>query len=204
MGRGSSGITDKMNVPFDKWGKVLEGLDAIEVIEKIDGMDTLVGYIEDEMRYITAPDEHPITRADIMREISGWKNDDGTYGDDDTTVFVAYDDGTFFSSGTNPGGLYREKLKRTGIIGASLSTPDYEMVWGGERDRAGNIMPYKTGSSFDESEGIGGKSNSYFGYKTVGQYRVRVKKTFNNKYSNGRNYTKREIIRKSTVRKVEW
>ena len=205
MGRGSSGISaGGMNVDWDKWGKVLEGLDAIEIIEKIYGMDTVVGYIEDEMRYVTAPDEHPITRAEIMREIAGWQNDDGTYGDEDTSIFIAYDDGTFFSNNITPGGEYREKLKKTGVIGASLSTGDYEMVWGGERDRAGNIQLYKTGTSYDESEGIGGKSNSYFGYKTVGQYRVRVKKTFNNHYPNGRRYTKYETIRKSKVRKVDW
>lgn len=204
MGRGSSGLgSGGMSVDWDKWGKVLDGIDAKQIIKKVDGIDTVVGYIKDEMRYVTAPDEHPITRADIMREIAGWQNDDGTYGDDDTSIFIAYDDGTFFSNNMKPGGVYREKLKKTGVIGASLSTGDYEMVWGGERNRAGNIQPYKTGTPYDESEGIGGKSNSYFGYKTVGQYRVRVKTTYP-KLPNGRYGTKHEIIRKSKVRKVDW
>lgn len=206
MGRGSSGLgAGSMNVDWDKWGEVLDWGNAKQIIEKgEDGIDTLVGTIRDEIRYITQPDERPITRADIMREISGWKNDDGTYGDDDTSIFIAYDDGTFFSSGTKPGGQYREKLKKTGVIGASLMTPDYEMVWGGERDRSGKIQPYTTGTQYDESEGIGGKSNSYFGYKTVGEYRVRVKTIYNYKLPNGRYTTKREVIRKSKVKKVDW
>ena len=206
MGRGSSGLGGgRMNVDWDKWGKVLDWGDAIQIIEKgEDGIDTIVGTIRDEIRYITQPDERTITRAEIMRDISGWQNDDGTYGDDDTTIFIAYDDGTFFDSNyPMKSGKYRDKLKKTGVIGASISTPDYEMVWGGERNRAGRIEPYKTGTPYDESEGIGGKSNSYFGYKTVGKYRVRVKTTYNNKLPNGRYATKREVIRKSKVRKVD-
>ena len=207
MGRGSSGLGNgRMNVDWDKWGKVLDWGDAIQIIEKgEDGIDTIVGTIRDEIRYITQPDEHLITRAEIMRDISGWQNDDGTYGDDDTTIFIAYEDGTFFDSNYPiKSGKYRDKLKKTGVIGASISTPDYEMVWGGERNRAGRIEPYKTGTPYDESEGIGGKSNSYFGYKTVGKYRVRVKTTYNNKLPNGRYTTKREVIRKSKVQKVDW
>lgn len=195
-----------MNVDWDKWGKVLDWGDSIEIREKgEDGIDTIVGRIRDEIRYITQPDEHPVTRAEIMREIAGWQNDDGTYGDDDTSIFIAYDDGTFFSSSYPiKEGKYRDKLKKTGVIGATLSTPDYEMVWGGERNRAGRIEPYQTSTPYDESEGIGGKSNSYFGYKTVGEYRVRVKTIYNHKLPNGRYTTKREVIRKSKVRKVEW
>ena len=195
-----------MNVDWNKWGEVLDWGQHKEIIETgDDGIPTVVGYIGDELRYITEPEERPITKKEIMAEIEGWKNDDGTYGDDDTHITIAYDDGTFFANDMS-GGNYREKMKKTGIIGASLSTADYEMVWGGEMNRkTGQIEPYKTWvSPYDEEEGREGKSNSYSGYKTVGMYRVRVKTTYNNKYPNGRSYTKHEIIRKSKVKKVDW
>ena len=191
-----------MNVDWDKWGDVLGASVPIREIKDKDG--NVIGYERDEIRYITGEDEHPITRADIMREISGWKNDDGSYGDDDVHIFIAYDDGTFFANDMS-GGDYREKLKKTGVIGATLMTPDYEMVWGGEKDRAGNIQPYKTWvTPYDESEGKEGHSNWYSGYKTVGEYRVRERVTYNHRFSDGRYGMKKEVIRKSKVRKVDW
>ena len=191
-----------MNVDYDKWGTPLQGSNIKEIIEKDeDGHDVVIGYIEDKLRFVMAEEERKVTKAEVMNEISGWKNDDGTYGDDDVKIFVAYDDGTFFSNDSRGVSYYREKLKKTGVIGASISTGDYEMVWGGEKDRkTGQFRPWKTWTEDGES----GKSNTYSGYKVVGQYWVREKRTYNEKFPNGRHRTKIEIIRKSKVRKVDW
>ena len=98
-----------------------------------DDEGNVIGDIRDELRFTSAPDEHPVSRAEVMREISGWKNDDGSYGDDDVKIFIAYEDGTFYDSEVMGGkGNYRGKLTNRNVIGASISTPDYEMVWGGE------------------------------------------------------------------------
>ena len=214
MGRGRSGIGSShygngsaadMNVDWDKWGEVLNpGVQITEMGE--DGIPVVVGRIYDETVFIYEPDEHPITKKDILDEIAAWKNDDGTYGIEDTSIFVAYDDGTFFSSDGSKMSGYRDKFKKSGIIGATVMTGDYEMVWGGERNRkTGQIEPYKTWvSPEDEDNGKEGKSNSYSGYKAVSQYMRRIKKTYNNKLPNGRSVTKNEVIRKSKVRKVDW
>lgn len=192
-----------MNVDYDKWGKVIDYEQIIEMGD--DGIPMVVGDIRDEVRYVMEPDERPITKKEIMDEISGWKNDDGTYGDEDVSIFIAYDDGTFFSNNTWGREGYRDKPKKTGVIGASIMTGDYEMVWGGERNRkTGQIEPYTTWvSPYDEGEGKVGRSNSYSGYKAVGKYRVRTKTTYNNKDERGLYRTKREIIRKSKVKRVD-
>lgn len=200
-GRGSSNPGGgKMNVDFDKWGKPIDGLDAKEVKDK-DG--TVIGYIQDELRYTYAPEERPVTRAEVMRDISGWRNDDGSYGDDDVKIYVAYDDGTFFSSDAAGSRGYRDKLKKTGVIGASISTPDYEMVWGGEyhyKNGKKTLVPWTTNGT-DE---VSGKSNTYSGYTVTGKYWVREKTTYNERFPDGRPRKKVEVIRKSKVKKVTW
>ena len=196
-GRGSSNPGGgKMNVDFDKWGKPLDGLDAKEVRDK-DG--TIIGYTHDEMRFTSVPEERTVTRAEVMKDISNWRNDDGSYGDDDTKIFIAYEDGTFFDSDNAvKKGDYRDKLKKTGVIGASISTTDYEMVWGGEyrwKNGKKELVPWTT----HDTDGVSGKSNTYSGYKITGMYRVRVKTTYNEKFPNGRPRTRKQIIRKSKV-----
>ena len=213
MGRGSSGIGSRslgngspadMNVDWDKWGKVLDGANHVAVYDK-DG--NVIGYIRDDLRFTMIPEERTVTRAEVMKDISGWQNDDGSYGDEDTKIYIAYEDGTFFDSeypikrGDN-----RDKLKKTGVIGASVSTPDYEMVWGGEykyKNGQKQLVPWTTHST-DEDGNDTGKSNTYSGYKITGEYRVRTKTTYNEKFPNGRPRTRIETIRQSKVRKVDW
>lgn len=186
-----------MNVDWDRWGKTLDGADMQWVYDK-DG--NVIGDVRDEIRFTSVEEEHPVTRAEVMREISGWKNDDGTYGDEDTKIFIAYEDGTFFDSEIAGGkGGYREKLTNRNVIGASISTPDYEMVWGGEYKWKGGkkeLVPWTT-HSLDENGNDTGKSNTYSGWRTTGMYRVRVKTTFVPR-------VRKEVIRKSKVRKVDW
>lgn len=201
MGRGSSGMGENpMSVDWDKWGEIIN-YEPIEITDE-NGERIVIGHIQDELRSITVPEERPVTKAEVMKDIQDWKNDDGSYGDEDVHIFVAYDDGTFFTndwSGSRGGNIYRDKLKKTGVIGASISTGDYEMVWGGDKGKNGEIRKWETWSSDGES----GKSNTYSGYKTTGMYRVRVKRTYNERFPNGRIHPKIEIIRKSKVKKVD-
>ena len=85
---------------------------------------------------------------------------------------------------------------RRGIVGVHIATADYEMVWGGERNRrTGKIDEYETWTA----DGSKGHTNSYSGYKAVGKQRVRTisyarkavgEKGYGNRY---------KTIKKSTV-----
>ena len=79
------------------------------------------------------------------------------------------------------------------------------MVWGGEykwKNGQKQLVPWTT-HSMDENGNDTGKSNTYSGYRITGEYRVRVKTTYNEKFPNGRPRVRTEIIRKSKVRKVD-
>ena len=178
-----------MNVPFDKWGREVND----EPVYDKEG--NTVGYISDELRSITEEYTEEVTKKQVLEDIDAWRMDDGTYGDDDVAIYLAYKDGTFVDVKDLNGKAY----KKTGIIGASISTGDYQMVWGGEITKNGDFVEWQTWSPDGES----GESNSISGYKTVGVYRQRVKTTFNNPNGRGGYKTKREVLRKSKVKKVE-
>ena len=197
MGRGSSKANGGSAggarvVPYDEWGKEIDN----EPIKDENG-DT-IGYINDETRYISEPYHEKITKKDILNDIDGWRMDDGTYGDEDVSIGLAYNDGSYVDVNALDGKAYR----KSGIVGAHITTPDYEMVWGGELNtRTGNIEPYLTHEMDDLGNMIDGYSNSISGYRTTGSYRVRVRTTYNN-YDGTRYRTRREELRRSTVR--EW
>lgn len=179
-----------MTTPYTKWGAMIEHEDIR------DKEGNLIGYISDDYVYITEPDIRKITKKEILSEVRTWKMDDGTYGDEDISIFIAYNDGKTWSSDSG-----EKTFKRQGIVGVSISTPDYEMVWGGERNRrTGIIEPYQTWSEDGES----GAENSYSGYKNVGRYIVRRKVTFNNPNGRGGYKPKTEIIKRSTVKKMNY
>ena len=182
---------DPMNVPYDEWGVPIN---FEPIYETVDGEKTQIGYIEDDIRYEQVEDIHPVTKKQVLDDINAWRNDDGTYGDEDTAIYLAYKDGTFVDTDD----LNGKAFKKTGIVGASISTGDYEMVWGGEIGRDGTLHPWKTWSIDDT-----GVSNSYSGYKPVAKWRIRTRVTHNNKRENGTYYTKREIIRQSARKKVD-
>lgn len=187
-GRGSSSSGSIKTVAYDKWGKMIDE-------DIIDKNGDKVGYIRDEYVYTSEPDIRPVTKKDVLSDIDGWRNDDGTYGDNDTSISLAYKDGTFVDVDNLDGKAY----KKTGIVGASISTGDYEMVWGGEvNKKTGKIEPWQTWSE----DGKSGATNSYSGWKTTGQYKVRRKVTFNNPNGKGGYKTKYETLRKSTVKPV--
>ena len=189
LGSRGSGSGSQMNVPFDKWGREVND----EPVYDKEG--NTVGYISDELRSITEEYTEEVTKKQVLEDIDAWRMDDGTYGDDDVAIYLAYKDGTFVDVKDLNGKAY----KKTGIIGASISTGDYQMVWGGEITKKGDFVEWQTWSPDGES----GESNSISGYKTVGVYRQRVKTTFNNPNGRGGYKTKREVLRKSKVKKVE-
>lgn len=197
-GRGaSSAAIGNMNVPYDKWGKMIDH----ESIPDKTGENFELGYINDEFRYTQEPFDEPITKKEILDVVESWKMDDGTYGTGDEAIYLAYKDGTFLDLTDSETGNY----KKSGIVGVSVSTSDDEYVWGGEvNKKTGKVEPWTTWvSPYDEAEGKVGKSNTHSGYKTTGQYIVRIKTTWKGtQTSNGGWRPKHEIIRKSAVRPV--
>ena len=181
----------KMNVPYDRWGKMIS-----EDIRDDDG--TIIGSIEDVERYVTEDYVEPTTKKAVLADIDAWRNDDGTYGDNDVAIYLAYNDGKFVDVKDLDGKAY----KKTGIVGASISTGDYEMVWGGEiNSKTGKLNMWKTWSEDGES----GHTNSISGARAVGSYKVRIKTTYEpyyNKYHETTMYRQvKETIRKSEVKK---
>lgn len=185
-----AGKQAEMNVPFDKWGEMKN-------LEEIRDGDTIIGYTSDEYRYITEPDIRKITKKEILEDIEGWRDDNGMYGDADTAIYFAYKDGSFVDAADLDG----KAFKKSGLVGVSISTGDYEMVWGGEiNKKTGEIVPWRTHEWDDETnEELEGHTNSYSGYKTVAQYKVRVRTLYNIPNGRGGWKMKREIIRRSTT-----
>lgn len=181
-----------MNVPYDHWGEMIN-----EDIRDKDG--TIIGNIEDVERFIYEDYVEPTTKKAVLADIDAWRNDDGTYGDNDVSIYLAYNDGTFVDVKDLDGKAY----KKSGIIGASISTGDYEMVWGGEiSKKTGKMQMWKTWSEDGES----GHTNSLAGARRVGSYKERVKtvsEPYYNKHHKTTMYRQvRTVIRKSEVK--EW
>lgn len=176
-------------VPYDSWGTMVD-----EPIKDREG--NTIGYIEDDDVYIYEPDIQEVTRADVLRDIKGWRNDDGTYGNEDVSISIAYDDGTFLSLDDGA-----TKFKRTGIIGAAITTADYEMVWGGNLNKYREFQPwYAHNEDGEEDESL---QNVYAGYKATGVYRIRTRVTYNNPNGRGGYTTRRQRLRTSTVKKLK-
>lgn len=187
-GRGSnSGMEGSMNVPYDSWGK------EISMQEIRDKNGNVIGHIEDSNVFVQEPEVRPVTKREVLQDIDNWRMDDGSYGDEDTKIYLAYDNGDVIDASDLGGAKYKKK----GLIGASISTADYEMVWGDEIHR-GQRVPIQTWSESGES----GRSNVYSGYKATGVYRIRTKTTYNNTNGRGGYRVKREIIRKSSVKSL--
>ena len=187
VGTGTNSGKNQMSVPYDKWGDDWKAWDH----PVYDSEGNKIGVIEDRIVYIQEEDIRPATKKEVLADIDGWRMDDGTYGDEDTKICFAYKDGTFVSADDLNGKAY----KKTGLVGVSISTGDYEMVWGGEMHN-GSVRPWQTWSPDGES----GHSNSYSGYKATGAYKERVRITYNNPGPNGTYKTKREVIRRSTTK----
>lgn len=175
-----------MSVPYDKWGKDIDN----EYIYDKNG--DRIGYIADTTNSVMEPRIAPTTKKEVLQEIDAWRNDDGTYGDDDTAMYIAYKDGTFVDLSELDGKAY----KKSGICGVSFSGPDDEFVWGGEMHN-GKLSLWKTWSEDGES----GQANSHAYWEEVGLYKIRQRVTFNNPDGRGGWKTKYETIRRSTVKR---
>ena len=100
-GVGSSGAVKV--VPIDKW-KAQESKDVYAII---DGEKVLVGQEEDVDRWETEPYTEPISKKAILQMVDDWRMDDGTYGDEDTKIYFAYEDGTFVDADDLNGKRYK-------------------------------------------------------------------------------------------------
>lgn len=187
-GRGAKN-GDAMNVPFDSWGTVINH----KPIKDKDG--NTIGYINDEVRADMEEDIRPTTKKEVLRFIDDWRDDDGTWSDDDMRGYISYKDGSF----VDVSDLNGKNYKKQGIVGAYISTPDYEAAWGEEYNSGKRkFEPLQTWSEDGES----GRSNTYSGYKSTSMYRVRVKTTYNNPDGKGGYRTKTEVIRRSTKKPI--
>lgn len=174
--------------------------------------------VYDRTHNVMEKDYHKVDKTEVMKDIEGWKNDDGTYGTGDEAIYVAYEDGKVVAlHELDPG----EKWSKQGICGLRISTGDYEMVWGGEWIRPKyekpRFEPYETSEFDSNGNDIPGKQNSYSGYKLVGTYKERVleqdsmkvqtNKTGRDRYLFDKNETRfrekttREVLQRSTI---EW
>lgn len=197
-GQKSSGGRPKDNKPeivaFEKWGKEIS-------IEKFTDKNGRTGYIEDVRRYNQVEDIVEVTLAKAKKEIDVWLNDKDefgySYGDDDVFIFVAYEDGTHKTKDDLGG----KKFKKSGIIGVSISTGDYEMVAGYETHK-GKRIPLQTWSE----DGKSGRTNVYSGYKSTETWIERVQTTYEPYFNKYRNQTElkavRKVIRKSTAKQI--
>lgn len=166
-GRGQKAPGGVKTVSMEKWGRDITIPEA--VYEVIDGQKTVVGEIYDDREYDQVPDIRKTTKKQTLEEVDAWRSEDGTYGNEDVTIYIQYDDGNMVDLDDLDGKSY----KKSGIIGVSISTPDYEMVWGDEMHK-GQRIPMKTWSEDGES----GLSNVYSGYKSTKMRKVRKKRMF--------------------------
>lgn len=193
---GSIGSAEnQMNVPYENWGKVLDGADVL-VIRDADG--NLIGDISDRLAFVTEHQLTPVTKKEAVDYALEFYNKiDGWTVDDDYKIYFAYEDGTFRDVADNP----EKGLNRKGLIGVSVSTPDDEIVWGGNvRWRDGKREFQQWGVHDESGDEVEGNYHSW--YKTVGQYYVRTKRTYNNPNGRGGYRVKYETIRKSTVKPI--
>lgn len=184
---------DEMAVPYDEWGPMID-----ETLRRVgdDGITEVYGSIRDDTVYNMERDYHTTTKKELLADIEAWRMDDGSYGDDDTHIYIAYEDGSTWSSTDDHGG---KPFKKRGIIGMSLSTGDYEEVWGEDwvgRGWERRRTPMKT--SEDPETGEPGRSNTYAGYKPVSKYKIRTRVTYEPD-ARGRMRPKRERLRQSTT-----
>ena len=194
MGSTGTAKVDQMNVPYDQWGTFLDGAD-IQDIRDAEG--NMVGDIRDREVFVKEHQLTPIEKRDAVNFALEFysKLDGGWMVDDDYKIYFAYEDGTFRDVADNP----EKGLNRKGLIGVSVSTPDDEMVWGGNvRWRNGRKEFQQWGVHDEDGNEVEGNYHAWF--KTVASYRQRVKTTYNNPNGRGGYRTKREVIRQSQQR----
>lgn len=188
---------NSMNVPIEKWGTFLNGAD-MQMLRDENG--TIIGNIQDHYRWETEPVHRTITKKEALNDLEGWKNDDGTYGTGDEAIYIAYNDGRFLNL---TDGDEHKRWSKQGIAGISISTGDYEMVWGGELNkRTGQIESYTTYEFDSNANPIAGYKNSYSGYRTTAEWYERVKEVYGFDEKRGRGTVTRTVLRRSTKRPV--
>ena len=194
---------DPMNVPYDNWGKEIQ-------IESFTDENGITGYIEDVQRWNYEQDPTQITKKDALSEIRNWeeKTEDGwQYSDDDVHIYVAYENGDTLGDDE----LNGKRFKRSGIIGISVSTPDYSMVWGEDWRGSGRNRERTPMTGFYEDPDNGPfYTNTMLGYKATEVWRERIKTTYEpytRQTYDGPTTAyrpKREVIRRSKRKKVDW
>ena len=202
MGSRGAG-SGRSEVAYDKWGKmidVMEGFGKRKPIYDENGEEVGSYHFEDHEHYIQVPVVQEATVSQIIKDIKGWRNDDGTYGGEDVYISVEYADGTHINNETDNFGKVFAKNKRQ-IVGASISTADYEAAAGKTKTSRGWV-------DMETSEDSGGQThaNSAISYVPIGKYKKRTKVTYlEGQYAkkHGKRTVTYETVRKSTTKTIE-
>ena len=186
-GRGSSSgkANEAQLVPYEKWGKDVVNKPIYGTLP--DGTRGIIGEINDETLYEYKQTITPITKEEIIKEIK-----DINISDEDVLIVTTYENGDTWDNKSG------KRFKTRGIIGASISTPDGQSVWGEDWIGSGENMRRVPMKSSEEDDGLV-YTNSRIGYDVVGSYKQRVKTTYGHK--DRYNGKKREVIRKSSIKK---
>lgn len=186
-------LNQRMNIPYDQW-KHEEDKHTARGTEKPYDV-----YERDETRYIHEKDIRKVTKKSTMEEVEVWRNDDGTYGTGDESIYIFYDNGKFVDL---TDGEVHERWSKQGVRGISISTGDYQQVWGEEYyPKTKEWKPIQTDEFDEDSNPIDGYSNSYSGYKATGVYNVRQQETI---FLNDRNRWEKKYttLKMSTVHRI--
>ena len=187
-------LNKQMNIPYDDWKH--------EDDKRITSEDGRVyGREFDNNIYIQDKDIRKVTKADTLRTLEEWKMDDDTYGTGtgDESIHIYYDDGSILEL---TDGEPHKRWKKQGIKGITISTADYEQVWGHYYDRKAQEWKLHETHEMDENlNDVPGYSNSYSGYKVTGAYKTRVEETNIYDPDKKRWITQRRNLRMSTVKK---
>lgn len=190
-------LNGRFNVPYDQWNKQEERRE-----EHYDAPTPYTVREYDESHWVKAPDVRKVTRKNAIDEAEGWKNDDGTYGTGDESIHVIYDDGSYVE--LTDGETHRG-WKQKNIRGISISTGDYETVWGEEyNSRTREWTPLETHEFDEDANLIPGYTNSYSGWKAIGEYKSRkreIRTYHENRRPGNRWVVEQETLGMSTVKR---
>lgn len=187
-------MNKRMNIPYDEWQH-----EEDKHTGRPAGDRPYDVYERDTTRYIMDKDIRKATKKSTLEDVENWKNDDGTYGTGDEAIYIIYDNGKFLNL---TDGEVHNRWSKQGIRGISISTGDYEQVWGEEYyPKEQEWKPLRTHEFDDNANPIEGYANSYSGYKATGAYKVREEETvfLNDKDRWQRRY---RTLRMSTVKKI--
>ena len=184
------------DVPYEEWQKKPEVSE-----EHYDADVPYSVYEKDSTQWVQAKDIRPVSKKNTIDDVESWKNDDGTYGTGDESIHVIYDDGSVVE--LTDGDTHRGWKTKGVIRGISISTGDYQQVWGEEYyPRSREWRPLTTTEWDEDDNPVEGYANSYSGVKAVGTYYTRKRQTLTLNKERNKWESKYETIGMSRVKRL--